>query len=118
MKVDLIIARRREWRHSRAYYSDIVRCLPFFLSRMASRAHRVRSGLHFDSGRLTHASYSLWCGQTGLIDDWPKHRGNALHADPPARVPVCATCEGRAIGAGQLPSHKIAGRFVLFTPRI
>lgn len=88
----------------------------FFYSPAASRAHRVRSGRLFVwQGRTTHAAYSLWCGQHGLISE--KHKGNRLTNYPPRTLPVCATCEGRARGAGQLESHEIAGRLVLFSPR-
>lgn len=36
---------------------------------------------------------------------------------PPDRAIHCATCEGRAIGAGKDGARIIAGRTVLFSPR-
>lgn len=61
-------------------------------TRAMSRWHRVRSAtrhLHDDGA---HTSYHLWCGQIA-------YSGNALTADAPGDdIPVCGTCEGRALG--------------------
>ncbi|PYS52425.1 MAG: hypothetical protein DMF68_01570 [Acidobacteria bacterium] len=90
---------------------------PFYVSQFASRAHRVRSAeMHYWDGVYTHTSFRLWCGQGGFYS-LKKHKRNYLTDNPPRGLPVCATCEGRAHGAGQLESHLIAGRMVLFSPR-
>lgn len=78
-----------------------------------SRWHRVRSGVHYDgSGYLPERdSWLFWCGQTGSSL-------NAITRDKTPRdgVDVCATCEGRAIGAGQEP-NPYSDRTLVFTPR-
>jgi hypothetical protein len=72
-----------------------------------SRWHRVRSGVQHANGRRV---YSLWC--TGSVfDDRFLSR-----EDIPAGDLVCATCDGRAVGAGQEPAGP-AGRLLVFTPR-
>lgn len=76
-----------------------------------SRWHRPRSGVRYPDNRTM---YGLWCGQ---------HAGGIRRAGPllsaenvPAGELVCATCEGRAIGAGQEQPAEGARRLV-FTPR-
>lgn len=92
---------------------------PFYYSPVR-RVHRVRSvTLHYWNGKFTHTSVILWCGAQGWLG---KRKNNnkvpgTLTAEPPDHCDYCATCEGRAIGAGQLASRKINGRMVLFTPK-
>lgn len=115
MKVKLIRA-KDHWHAECSSVIHIESSLPFFYSFKAGRVHRIRSGMfHLLHGVITHTSFDLWCGQHGLIS--PKHRG-LVTDDPPHDIPVCATCEGRAHGAGQLESRVLAGRFVVFTPRL
>lgn len=86
--------------------------LPFWQSRTGTYTHRIRSGeVHLWNGRPTHTTFQLWCGMTGSSG-----RGR-LMSEAPADAIVCATCEGRATGAGQLGAHIINGRFVRFSPR-
>lgn len=76
-----------------------------------SRWHRPRSGVQFADARTV---YAVWCGQQvgGL------HRAaGMLTADTiPDALPVCATCDGRAVGAGQEQDGP-AGRTLLYGPR-
>lgn len=44
-------------------------------------------------------------------------KGGFLFEHAPEGEVLCATCEGRAIGAGQDDSHQINGRMVRFAPR-
>ena len=88
--------------------------LPFWQSRERHGAyvHRVRSGvLHLYDGKPSHAAFGLWCGMSGLSSN-----GSILAAPGPHEV-MCATCEGRAIGAGLVGAPIIAGRPVKFSPR-
>lgn len=57
-----------------------------------SRWHRVRSGVHYE----TRTAWHLWCGQQTTTAD-------AVGRDEPPvdGLPVCGSCEGRALGAGQ-----------------
>lgn len=77
----------------------------FVRSRNMSRWHRVRSGVRYP----THTSWHFWCGQGSnsapviTRDD-----------DPADSVPVCGSCEGRAIGAGH--EENDGPRDLTFTP--
>lgn len=121
-KVKLLRHRIPEWNHD--HYAPISSALPFYQPEGCGYVHRVRSGVMIfrgpvGDGSFSHAAYNLWCGATALIGK--SLRGNRrsaeLVAEPsPARV-ICATCEARAIGAGQVGSPFIAGRPVRFSPR-
>jgi hypothetical protein len=91
----------------------------FMRTRNANRWHRPRSGQQWPDGRIT---YSLWCGP-GVTDyangaQVPKWRAtySLLTASKvPPGEPVCGTCEGRAIGVGQIDND--GPRDLIFEPR-
>ncbi|MET7759766.1 hypothetical protein ABZT27_34455 [Streptomyces sp. NPDC005389] len=61
-----------------------------------SRWHRPRAGIRWPDGRTV---YTVWCGQTvgGLRAAQPMRTADVV----PDSLPVCGTCDGRAVGAGQ-----------------
>ncbi|MDK0520357.1 hypothetical protein [Streptomyces sp. ML-6] len=76
-----------------------------------SRWHRPRSGVRTADDRTV---YSVWCGpQVGGL-----HRARPLLTTETVTdgLPVCATCDGRAVGAGQ-EENGPAGRRLVFGPR-
>lgn len=83
----------------------------FVRTRGMSRWHRPRSGAHYPD--LDRTVYGLWCGYT--IGGSQRAGAFLTAEEPPAGEPVCATCEGRAAGAGQDTSP--TGRQLLFSPR-
>lgn len=98
--------------------------LPFYQREGEGYVHRVRSGwLHRDwDGKFQHTSIHFWCGAYGFLYEPGKrprkHAAASLVTEPsPGRI-VCATCEGRAIGSGQVASSKIGGHFVRFRPHV
>ncbi len=105
---------RDTWRfNKRIGFIFLKSSLPFYQSKNGTYVHRVRSGeIATWDGKITHACYSLWCGMTGSSGK------GRLTSTPMVNDIVCATCEGRAIGSGQLGSPIIAGRVVRFSPRI
>lgn len=120
MKV--LLERRKKnpfaWRGA-AYEAPITWALPFYRSKQGSYVHRVRSGTThlYDKPRgrwnkKGHISLTMWCGQIGF----PGEKGELLETPHESSI-FCATCEGRAIGAGQVGSHMICGRIVKYTPR-
>lgn len=123
MKVLLIQERHPPiyWRGS----TPIKRSLPFYERDGEGYVHRVRSGAHHydrDTGSLRHTSFGFWCGLHGFILPAGKRLGRKMPArlvtEPtPGRV-VCATCEARAIGSGQLGSAKIGRHFVKYKPHV
>jgi hypothetical protein len=112
--IDLLQPRERNgWKPDFAEYTELRKCLPFYKSHQGEYTHRVRAGtVHWWSGSYHHTSLQLWCGMGGFIG-----RGELMHA-PAVNATMCATCEGRAIGAGMTETHQIAGRFVKFSPRL
>lgn len=111
MLVELLPVRRR---HREAIYAK--RSLPFVESFRGNYAHRVRAlayyTLHYPK-YPPHAAVKCWCGQS--INIGGKRESGQLVTDP--TLPICATCEGRAIGAGQVGAREIAGRPVIYSPK-
>lgn len=129
MKVPLTKPTRQGWRNPRSMEIHVVASLPFVAREYGGYIHRPRRvTIHGWDGVPSHVSIKFWCGSGGYGDNVgmgpvcgvsKKPRGNPVvfMTEPPPHRPVCATCEGRAIGAGQLGSPEIAGRRVLFAPR-
>lgn len=106
---------RRGWMPPNHQILPILTSLPFFWSRMGSRVHRIRSAnVHAADHRPSHTCFVAWCGQVGIAG---RNHLIRLCEEPPEGMPICATCEGRAIGAGQVGAAEIAGRSVIFSPR-
>ncbi|MGC9540221.1 hypothetical protein [Streptomyces sp. UG1] len=80
----------------------------FVRTRAMTRWHRPRSGRRYV--RTGRTVYDLWCGG-GYVDDTAFQRD-----EPLAGEPVCGTCDGRAVGAGQEPDGP-SDRELLFSPR-
>lgn len=76
------------------------------------RWHRVRSGVRFE--RWGHTAWSLWCGQH--VSQGGRGGDCLAAAEPFDGAPVCGTCEGRAIGAGQVQAPEGMAELV-FAPR-
>lgn len=101
--------------------------LPFVLSGGGKYVHRVRSATfhqYFSSFRgewETWLAVRCWCG-TSLNIGGSRRKGKPLGSrmlhEPGITDVVCATCEGRAIGAGLCGAPVIAGRVVKFSPRL
>lgn len=84
----------------------ITRSWPFARTSRGNYVHRPRYGHIYAGGRTC---VTAWCGQ---LLQW----ATFLPVPSPDEV-VCATCEGRAIGAGQLTSTVITGHEIRFSPR-
>lgn len=113
--VDLYRIRPPQWKGATTYL-HVKRALPFVESFRGQYTHRVRAIQVLVNSWGSHMAVRCWCGQTVSISQRKPNRGNALMVEPTGR-PICATCEGRAIGAGQLGAPEIAGRPVMFSPR-
>lgn len=91
----------------------IRQALPYYKAAKGTYVHRVRSGQkHLRDGRVSHIHVDFWCGASGF----PGSKGN-LVATPGEDDIVCATCEGRAVGAGMDGTPMINGRKVGYNPR-
>jgi hypothetical protein len=106
--------------HPHSYRRAILQCLPFYRRHPGARIHRVRSGeIHYRRAgdQYMHTSFKFWCGSLGFLS---ANRPNAslLALAPEGEADIfCATCEGRAIGAGLDGARVINGRNVIFEPR-
>lgn len=108
------IRRAVTWQHpDPAYRSiEVTMALPFVYSRNGRYTHRVRSASIWPHDPGRGISVTAWCGQ-GL---------GTSHKGSPARLtteihedrPLCGTCHGRAIGAGQIDEE---GTPLIYTPR-
>lgn len=120
MKVQLLRRPRHPWadrhtRHSHNY--QLTASLPFFRTAAGSYIHRVRSAtVYYQHGQFSHVGVSFWCGGSGSTTGRRGRVGEFLETPSDTSV-ICATCEGRAIGAGLTESRQIAGRTVQFSPR-
>ncbi len=123
MKVDLLDdispAQRASCERNGQSPVALKRSLPFFISPLGSRVHRVRSATWYRPNyQPHHIALHLWCGQGGFLNVGRVFQRGCghLHAEPPEGWPVCATCEGRAIGSGQIASEELTGHPLIFTP--
>lgn len=114
--IDLEVRAERGWRSPAITYAHVKKALPYAESSGGEYTHRVRSArLITFKGFGAHMAISCWCGMSLLIS---KRHKSQFVAEPSFGRPMCATCEGRAIGAGVDGSHKINGRMVKFQPRV
>jgi len=115
VQVDLEI---RHDRHALNHVAStpVKRSPPFAESPKGAYTHRVRYATLYRVGdSVPHMSIGLWCGMTLCIS---KRKPGRFVSEPSRGRPMCATCEGRAIGAGRDGSHKINGRMAKFSPRV
>lgn len=79
-------------------------------TRGMNRWHRPRSGVHYPERTV----YELWCGYS--VGGSEKAGAYTTADEPGPSELVCATCEGRAAGAGQEQTSP-TGRQLVFSPR-
>lgn len=91
---------------------SITAAAPYYKSYRGQYVHRVYSGKnYFRYGKYTHTAVNFFCGMTGFVGS----KGllfDILHEDHV----LCATCEGRAIGAGMDGARTINGKNVKYSP--
>lgn len=109
----------RAWKNPRSSTIILSQSLPYFRSSVGTYLHRVRSAMHYLwDGEYKHTALRFWCGMSGFAGSSKRHKGGGhFFAQAPSDSIICATCEGRAIGAGYAESHKINGRTVKYSPR-
>lgn len=82
-----------------AHYADVEALTEgprYVRTKNMGRWHRPRSGRRYSDG----ISWDTWCGQ--LVHGRRKQGAIAVRdTEPVDGLPICGTCEGRAIGAGQ-----------------
>ncbi len=102
-----------EWNPPGYITKNVKYMLPFYQATSGKYVHRVRSAKnHWIHGRLSHTSIEFWCGNQGFL------KKGRVHASVEPGEKICATCEGRAIGAGIVGSRQINGNLVKFSPQL
>ncbi len=101
------------WRPSGHRILPVTKAWPYYKSRRGKYVHRIREmHNHWWDGELKHTSVHFWCGNTGFLQE----KGYLMPEVEDGEV-LCATCEGRAIGAGLDGAKTINGRQVEYSPR-
>ncbi len=113
MKVPLLPYPPVGW--DRKVYPSAKSSLPFLMTarKLKPYVHRPRTitlQTRWNTPDRIPFTAHCWCGM--MI-----HRPMML-PEPPVDHAVCATCEGRAIGAGQIPSPELVGHELIFSPRV
>lgn len=80
----------------------------FMRSHASTRWHRVRAGVSMQRPWGLTVVYRYWCGQATFAD-----RSLGVETLPDQEL-LCGTCEGRAIGAGQISRPGLDG--LVFSP--
>lgn len=113
MKVLLRPPRPIGWKSDSVIARPVRAMLPYYQSRRGLYVHRICSACQYELTTMgkSHVAIALWCGATGFLS-----KGILIH-DPPAGALLCATCEGRAIGAGIDGPRTINGRECIYAPR-
>lgn len=91
----------------------IKKSVPFVEARRGEYTHRVRHVTLMNFRNKSHFAVHCWCGMTMCVGGSGKGTGVLLDS-PSSNRPMCATCEGRVIGAGLLGSCEISGRQVMY----
>ena len=116
LKIKLINTKEKDDRTSsfneHISHASITHSLPFYSSRRGEYVHVVRSAtaIYFDN-EYQHTSYRLWCGQIGSMP------GKGILTSNNDQSPYCATCIGKAIGAGVFDERFINGLPVMYRPK-
>ena len=117
MKVKLLREKPASFQAPGHKTAPLTQALPFYRCDVGRLVHRIRSGgVHIIEGKYTHTHFRFWCGNIGFSRG-PKRPSVTLFAEAPYGAIFCATCEGKAIGAGCDGAREINGRHVLFSPR-
>lgn len=103
--------KRKGWGHENC--KAIKKSVPFVEAKYGEYTHRVRHVTLITFQNKSHFSVNCWCGMSMNFGGSGKGQGMFVNG-PSAGRPMCATCEGRAIGAGLLGVREIAGRSVMY----
>lgn len=110
----IVLERKRQPKYTspNVQRAHVKKALPFAASDAGLYAHRVRYVEMITILGKSHLAVSCWCDMTLLVSKRKKTR--LMDAAPPDR-PICATCEGRAIGKD---GGKINGIDVRYMPHV
>lgn len=108
--------RRRLYIADGAKLVAIKTALPFAESIRGRYAHRVKHvSMYTSQKEKSHFIVKVWCGASFCVGGGGKGWIRLLK-EPSNGNPICATCEGRYIGAGMDGERVINGKNVMYMP--
>lgn len=115
MSMIILKERKKHWFNAPDYLvKSVKKSLPFIESFRGAYAHRVRYVDLHTGPKGSHFAIKTWCG-AGFCNGGSKSKGQTFFTkEPTNNKPICATCEGRFIGAGNLDDRTINGRKVMY----
>lgn len=106
---------RKKWQPEGMKLVAIKRSLPFLESTRGRYAHRIKHVTMQTFNGKSHFIVKTWCGSSFCTGGDGKGQ-TSFEEVPTDGRPVCATCEGRYIGAGMTGERKINGTDVYYNP--
>ena len=104
---------KQTWKPDGMIHKAIKKSLPFLESLGGFYAHRVKHVTMQTFDGKSHFIVKVWCGASFCTGG--SGRGQTVFLqEPTANKPICATCEGRYIGAGMIDDQMINGRKVMY----
>lgn len=111
--IDLKESKKPTWRAPNHTIKSIKKSLPLIESPRGHYSHRVRFvDMHTNSDKKSWFSVKVWCGMS-FNTGGTRGETYFISIDQLDR-PICATCEGRFIGAGLDGDRVINGRKVMY----
>ena len=102
-----------KWKPPGLELKTIRKSLPFLESFRGYYAHRVKHVTMQTFQGKSHFIVKVWCGAS--FCNGGDGKGQTYFIDEPTmNRPICATCEGRFIGAGMIDDRMINGRKVMY----
>lgn len=102
-----------KWKPEGMTHNAIKKSLPFLESFRGYYAHRVKHVTMQTFNGKSHFIVKVWCGAS--FCNGGNGKGQTYFIEQPTNNrPICATCEGRHIGAGMDGDRKINGRKVMY----
>ena len=111
--IQLKESKRPMWNAIDHTIKSVKKSLPFIESFRGCYAHRVRFvDMHTNYKGESWFAVKTWCG-VSFCNSGSKGQ-NIFTENPTKNKPICATCEGRFIGAGLDGDRVINGRKVMY----
>lgn len=112
--IDLKESRKPAYKAPGFSVKSVKKSLPFIESYRGYYAHRVRFVDLHTNPKGSHFAIKAWCGASfcnGSIEG----KGQTFFTENPTNnKPICATCEGRFVGAGMAGDRIINGNKVMY----
>ena len=112
--IDLKPSKKQSYIAPKHAVKSIRKSLPFIESIRGFYTHRVKHvDLHTNYKNQSHFAIKTWCGMA--FCNGGSGKGQTYFTEKPTgNRPICATCEGRYIGAGMDGDREINGRKVMY----